>query len=141
MNELYTFTLTDQPTDADRSAVSTGLTAFNESFAGKENYTPLCVFMRDGENVIGGLLGETFWNWLYVSVLWIHEDARHSGQGKHMLQMAENEARQRGCTGVFLDTLSFQALDFYHKLGYTQYGQLDDFPHAGETRFYLKKTL
>ena len=142
MIESYTFTLTDQPAPEDNRAVLDGLMAFNTQFAGADNYTPLCIFMRDEQGIIvGGLIGETFWNWVYVSSLWIHEDARHQGSGKHLLQMAEDEARRRGCTNALLDTLSFQALDFYRKSGYTVFGQLDNFPRPGQTRYYLNKSL
>jgi hypothetical protein len=39
-----------------------------------------------------------------------------------------------------LDTMSFQALDFYLKLGYTVFGRLDDLPE-GHSRIFLKKAL
>ena len=54
--------------------------------------------------------------------------------------MAEAEAIRRGCKNAHLDTLSFQALDFYKKYGYTVFGQLDGLP-PGHSRYYLRKTL
>jgi hypothetical protein len=41
---------------------------------------------------------------------------------------------------VFLETLSFQALPFYEKLGYTVFSRLDDFPPGG-ARYALTKSL
>ncbi len=56
------------------------------------------------------------------------------------MQAAENEALARGCHGAYLDTFSFQAPDFYQKLGYEIYGKLDDFP-KGHCRYFLRKKL
>ncbi|MBC7811224.1 MAG: GNAT family N-acetyltransferase [Burkholderiales bacterium] len=141
MNEPYIFSLTDQPDAVDRRAVDDGLTAFNEQHAAPENYQPLCVFMRDAKGaVVGGLIGETYWNWLHIDILWLRENVRGSGYGTRIMLLAEDEARRRGCKSVFLDTISFQALDFYVTLGYTLFGQLENFPE-GETRYYLQKKL
>ncbi|GAQ00024.1 hypothetical protein NIES2104_65890 [Leptolyngbya sp. NIES-2104] len=39
-----------------------------------------------------------------------------------------------------MDTFSFQAPEFYQKLGYTVFGELPDFP-IGHRRLFLKKVL
>ena len=41
---------------------------------------------------------------------------------------------------VKLDTTSFQALEFYKKLGYEVYGELNNYP-INHTTYYLKKEL
>ena len=46
----------------------------------------------------------------------------------------------RGCTRVFLQTYSFQAKDFYQKLGYQVVGQLDDYP-PGQSFYWMRKEL
>jgi hypothetical protein len=56
------------------------------------------------------------------------------------MKRAETEALERGCHGVWLDTFSFQAKDFYCKLGYTIYGTLEDFP-MGHQRHFFRKSL
>jgi hypothetical protein len=52
----------------------------------------------------------------------------------------EDAARARSCVGAWLDTFSFQALDFYRSLGYQQFGTLDDFP-PGHQRHFVWKPL
>ncbi|MDX1992100.1 MAG: GNAT family N-acetyltransferase [bacterium] len=134
-------TLTEQPTAEDRDIVSAGLVAFNQQHAPPDEYRPLDVYLRDASGeIIGGLIGETYWGWLHIDILWLRDDVRGLGYGKRMLEMAEAQARQRGCKRAHLDTLSFQALDFYQKLGWTVWGQLDDLPE-GHTRYFLKKSL
>jgi hypothetical protein len=39
-----------------------------------------------------------------------------------------------------VDTFGFQAPEFYRKLGYREFGRLDDFP-AGHSRSWLTKAL
>ncbi|HKR60464.1 MAG TPA: hypothetical protein VJS64_12080, partial [Pyrinomonadaceae bacterium] len=57
-----------------------------------------------------------------------------------LIAAAECEALNRGCSNVLLDTFSFQALGFYKKLGYTEFGCLSGFA-GGHERRYLHKSL
>jgi ribosomal protein S18 acetylase RimI-like enzyme len=57
-----------------------------------------------------------------------------------MLLQAEQEAKARGCRGVWLDTYSFQARGFYERLGYAVFGTLDDYP-PGQSRIFLHKAF
>jgi hypothetical protein len=56
------------------------------------------------------------------------------------MEQAEREALLRGCPRVFVDTLSFQALPFYEKCGYSVHSSLPDFPPGG-ARYSLTKQL
>jgi GNAT superfamily N-acetyltransferase len=97
--------------------------------------------IRDVEGkIIAGLCGETRWGWLSVETLAVEEGYRHQKIGSQLLDAAEAEAQKRHCHGVFLDTYSFQAREFYERKGYTVYGKLEDFP-KGYTKFYLWKAL
>jgi len=137
----YTLSLEADARPEDRNLILDGLTAHNLKFAPPGDVTGLSVLVRDDENrTVGGLLGGTFWGWLYIELLWLPEDARHEGIGTRLVQMAEDEARARGCYHVYLDTQSFQAREFYEKLGYSLFGVLDDFP-LGHKRYYLQKAL
>ena len=91
--------------------------------------TPLCIVLRDedGQN-LGGLIGDTYYGWLSVSLMYLREDLRGQGYGEKLLLRAEEKACSRGVKNVFLDTFSFQTPDFYQKLGYHIFGELVDFP-------------
>lgn len=129
------------PAVEDVRAVRQGLDQFNLHHAGEDGYRPLYAFVRDASGAIhGGLLGETYWGWLHVSILWLEADARGRGYGSQLLAAAEAEAKRRGCRHAHLDTLSFQALPFYEARGYTLFGTLDDLP-PGHQRFFLQKAL
>ena len=141
MDDTYVIQLDNGSDSAAIRAVQTGLSTYNLGFAPSDGYQPLNVFIRgrDG-SVLGGLLGVNYWGWLHVDILWLDERLRGQKLGSHLLNRAEEEAIQRGCRHVHLDTLDFQALPFYQKRGYTLFGVLDDLP-PGHQRFFLRKDL
>jgi len=85
-------------------------------------------------------LGRTWLGWLYVELLYVPDGLRGGGLGRDLMLRAEAAARARGCTGIWLNTFSFQARGFYEKLGFTLIGQIDDCP-VGHQRFFLQKRL
>jgi GNAT superfamily N-acetyltransferase len=133
--------LAENPTPEDIKRVHDSLELFSQMHTAPSAYQPLVVFVRnDNDDIIGGLTGGTYWQWCHVDILWLDERLRGQGIGSKLLQMAEDEATRRGCVGIFLDTMSFQAPDFYVKHGYTEWGKLDDFP-PGHQRIFFKKWL
>lgn len=117
-----------------------GLTRFNDSAAGKSKYKSLTLSLRQGQEIVGGLAGYTWMNWLFVDLLWIADKYRGKGLGKSLIMKAETEAKKRGARNSYLSTFSFQAPGFYKKLGYREFGKQKGFP-AGHTRFWLQKAL
>jgi GNAT superfamily N-acetyltransferase len=123
-----------------RREIVKGLRAYNVSVAGKIDHRPLTVTLRERREIVGGLVGETFFGWLFVALLWIADEHRGKGFGKSLIETAEEEARRRGARNAYLDTFSFQAPGFYEKLGYRAFGRLDEFP-AGYHRLWMTKAL
>ncbi len=136
-----TIRLENSPTEEDRRKVLDGLLAHNKGQTGDDNYENLTFLLRDADGeVVGGLLGEIYWGWLHIDILWVDESWRKDGLGRKLMEAAEREAAERGCHSAFLDTFSFQALPFYLNLGYEIYGELADFP-PGNRRYFLRKPL
>ncbi|MDF1754579.1 MAG: GNAT family N-acetyltransferase [Verrucomicrobiales bacterium] len=134
------FEITNHPKPADTDFIAAQTRKFNDAFV-KNDFSPLCVFVRDdaGE-LIAGLNGKTYWNYLEISFLWVHNHQRGSGIGTKLIQTTESEAVKRGCKYSMLDTYSFQALPFYLRHGYEEFGRLEGF--CGEyTRYFLRKQL
>ncbi len=123
-----------------RRAIVKGLRDFNVAVAGEFDHRPLTVTLRERGKIVGGLAGETFWGWMFVSLLWVSDACRGHGYGSAMMDAAEKEARSRGVRNVYLDTFSFQAPGFYTKLGYREFARLDEFP-AGHRRIWMTKAL
>jgi GNAT superfamily N-acetyltransferase len=137
----HTLSLETPPHPEDARLIEQGLLNYNRQFVEVDGYQRLAIILRDeNQTLFGGLLGDLYWNWLHISILWLDESVRGQGYGSQMLKLAEEEAARRGCHGVNLDTMSFQALAFYERYGYTIFGVLEDHP-IGHTRYFLKKKL
>ncbi|MRW88457.1 GNAT family N-acetyltransferase [Duganella sp. FT80W] len=135
--------LENGPEQAVMGAVVGGLTAYNASQSNGDTPNYLVVSLRDDDGtVLGGLIGATYLGWLQVQAVWVSDALRGSGSGSGtaLMRAAEEEAVRRGCPRVFLETLSFQALPFYEKLGYRVHSSLPDFPPGG-CRYALTKQL
>ena len=131
----------ETPNGADMGVVARQLAAFNASKADGETPNYLFIAVRDAAGAMqGGLIGATYLGWLSITAVSLDESLRGQGHGARIMQMAEDEALRRGCPRVFLETLSFQALPFYEKLGYVVHSRLDGFP-VGGTRYALTKML
>ena len=129
------------PTKTETDFIRDSLAKFNDERVGADGHTPLNIVEYDSNgNIIGGILGGTYWGWMYVDILWVREDHRRNGIGSRLLAEAEKEAVRRGCHHVHLDTMSWQAPDFYKKHGYTVIGVLPDIPE-GNQKFLLMKKL
>jgi GNAT superfamily N-acetyltransferase len=141
MQPTHTITLEEHAEPADCEIVSRGLQTYNRQQAGDEGHRPVAIFVRNEAGiVIAGLLGDTYYGWLAVNLLWVEEAWRGQGYGRTLLRTAEAEAVRRGCQHAHLDTLSFQALDFYLGEGYSVFGELHGLP-PGHTRYFLRKEL
>ena len=123
-------------------AILAPLIAYNEQVVGPTNYAPLALVLREpgSDAILGGLWAECYYDWCFVRLLAVPEQARGNGLGTQLMARAEAFARQRGDAGIWLDTFSFQARGFYEKLGFTCFGELEGHPRGGR-RFFMQKRL
>jgi GNAT superfamily N-acetyltransferase len=138
MDEKYEIVYMDEPA---WGIIGPGISDYNTQQAGDDNGKNLCFVIRaPDQEIVGGVIGSTYWDWLYINLMWIKDGLRGHGYGQQLLALAEDEARKRGAKNAYLDTFSFQAPDFYKKYGYQVFGVLEDFPQ-GHQRYFLKKEL
>jgi GNAT superfamily N-acetyltransferase len=101
----------------------------------------LRIFLQNAEGkVVGGIAGDIFGGWIYISLLWVDEALRNQGHGSQLLQRLEAEAIKLGCKHTHVDTYSFEARPFYERAGYEVFGVLEDYP-PGHYKYFLKKNL
>ena len=124
----------------DAAAIRTGLHAYNDSRVDSPDGHLGILLKDDSGQTVGGLTAWWYYNWMFIELLFVPEQLRGQDFGTQLMAKAESYARERGMTGIWLDTFSFQARGFYEKLGYTMFGQLPDYPE-GHSRFFLQKRL
>jgi GNAT superfamily N-acetyltransferase len=134
--------LDTDPAENDIEVLEAGLDEFNRSTPLGRDRTkvPVAVWLRHGEQILGGASGDTHYGWLYLSALWVDEGVRGRGWGRRLIRLFEEEGIARGCHGAWVDTYGFQAPVFYERVGYREFGRLDEFP-PGSARHFLSKRL
>ena len=137
-----TITVEDNPSAEDIRTVIGKIVDYNNNSQKQEDVAyPLVILIRDANSeIVGGLVGQTHWRWLFISHLWVAQSLRGQGYGREIMLKAEQEAKKRNCGHAWLDTFSFQALGFYERLGYQIFGVLEDYPQEHK-RYFLHKQI
>jgi GNAT superfamily N-acetyltransferase len=137
-----TITVSDQVDAEVATRLGDGLNAFNMQKVGHQDRLPLQVVVRDEASgaILGGIIGRTSMGLLTIERVYLPEALRGQDIGTRMMALAETEARRRGCRSGILDTFSFQAPEFYKRLGWTVFGTIPGRPD-GVSRIYLTKDL
>ena len=116
MGEEYQIVYRDEP---EWAIIGGGERDFNMGQTGEDKYKSLCfVLLAPDQEIVGDVIGATYWDWFNLDLLWVKEEFRRRGFGSRLLTSAENRARQHGAKNVFLDTFSFQAPASYKQHGY-----------------------
>lgn len=101
---------------------------------------PLEIIVKNDVNeIIGGIYGRSIWGTIEAKTFVVKEEYRNQGIGKQLIQTLENEAKIRNCKYIILDTFSFQAPDFYLKMGFEQTGIEKDFLEGFDKIYFRKK--
>jgi GNAT superfamily N-acetyltransferase len=138
---LQPLSLLDEPDREDLQFLEDRIDEFNLSRTGITDVRLLAIFLRDTRNeIVAGLYGWTWGGCCEVKTLWVNERWRGLGLGTRLMTAAEDEARARGAGQIVLSTHSFQAPDFYRRLGFEPIGHVEDYP-AGYQSIFLRKNL
>lgn len=130
------------PEQNDLDFIRDGIRAYNRMHLPDGDVNAIGCFARNDEGkVIGGLTGEMFNNTVFVEYLWVDPEARTSGLGSKLISLLEEQVKPHGVTRLYLDTYSFQALDFYLKLGFEKVGQYSGYPASGIDKHFLQKQI
>jgi ribosomal protein S18 acetylase RimI-like enzyme len=103
---------------------------------------PLYIVAYDEQgDIAGGLIAESQFAWLKIEIVAVRAEVRQRGVGSHLMRLAEEEGLRRGCKYAFLDTMSYQAPQFYQKAGYRIAGKIADWDSHGNTKYFFTKSL
>jgi GNAT superfamily N-acetyltransferase len=123
-----------------KKAVLDGLIRYNNEKMGKQKYKRLAISLREGNEIVGGIVGEVWTAVLFIQFFWLEQGLRGTGFGRKLIGAIEDEARRFGAKRSYLDTMSFQAPGFYRICGYKEFGSIEGYP-GGVTRRWFTKTL
>lgn len=134
--------LSENVSESERLGILNPLLAHNLANGGDDAHETFALLLRapDSNEVIGGLYGKISYRWLLIDLVSVPESMRGQGIGERLMRRAEDVAKEKHCVGIWLETFSFQAPEFYQKLGYSEFGRLVDYP-PGHARFYFQKRL
>ncbi len=76
---------------------------------------------------------------MYIEHLWLDERYRGLGYGKKLMTEAERIAQENECIASQTWCLSFQAPEFFQKLGYEAFGISDGYPDPIKEYYFIKK--
>ena len=101
---------------------------------------PLSFAAYEGEKMAGIIDCKFFWGALHIRWLLVFPPYRNQGIGSALLLKALSYAKEQGCPFAFVETMNFQAVNFYQKMGFVI--ELSRPGYARNTVFhYLKKDL
>jgi N-acetylglutamate synthase-like GNAT family acetyltransferase len=123
-----------------KRAVIGGLIRYNTEKMGKQKYRRFAISLRDGEAIVGGIVGEVWMTVLFIQFFWIEERFRGQGHGTTLIEQIEAEAKRFGAVRSYVDTMSVQAPAFYSACGYEAFGAIEGYP-GGVTRHWFTKAL
>jgi NAD(P)H-dependent FMN reductase/N-acetylglutamate synthase-like GNAT family acetyltransferase len=113
---------------------------FNSNATGYFDGESFSATQRDDAGTIrAGIYGYTWGGCGYVSYLWVDERHRGHGLGRALLRAAEEHARTRDCAVLFVATHSFQAPDFYERMGFERQTIVRDHPLGHSSAVYAKR--
>ena len=97
--------------------------------------------IREGNgNLMGACTVRLFFGNLHIKTLIIKKKYRGQWLGTQLINHALQYAKEKDCRFVFIETMSFQAPEFYKKLGFEVELKRDGYT-GGTSFYYLKKNL
>lgn len=136
--------ITQQEIAEDRDFIRKKVIEYNNASLPEEEKSQFAqmsfIVRNDAGEIIGGLTVTGFWRHLHIDFLWVEPEARGQRIAEKLMAQAEAYARSKGHRLMVVDTLSFQAPEFYKKQGFSEFGVIADFPE-GHSHHYFEKWL
>jgi ribosomal protein S18 acetylase RimI-like enzyme len=137
----YTISYTSDPKHEDIQVLYDGL---KTHMIAKRDLKPISFygyFIKDDDgNIVGGCNGCFLYGCLVVDTLWVAESLRGHGYGTKLMQEAERLGVDGECRFMTVNTMDWEALDFYKKLGFNIEFERTGFD-KGSIFYFLRKEL
>lgn len=137
----YQITFETNPSPDDIQVLGDNIMTHAQQQKGQDPLEFFAFFIRDeGNKIIGGCNGCTLYGSLYIDQLWVADLLRNQGYGTQLIKAAEQFGNEHQCTFATVNTMDWEALGFYQKLGFEIEFVRHGFKH--DSRFYfLRKAL
>ena len=140
MGEMPEIRILDIDDEAAVAELRDQLVAHNIESTGYGQYRCMSCFLRDSERQLqAGISGFSWGGYAMIEWLWVSPSLRGASLGSQLVRAVEAEVRARGCRVIRVNTHTFQAPDFYRKLGYEQIGYAEDTPMDHGEVFFAKR--
>jgi ribosomal protein S18 acetylase RimI-like enzyme len=109
----------DEVTNELEKTIEIGHEQYEEEHGISAHCKKFSVALRDkNQNIIGGLIGYTVYEEIYIDDLWVDKAMRGQGYGKQLIEIVERKFANQGYDNINLVTNEFQSPLFYKKLGF-----------------------
>lgn len=137
----YTISYDSAPIPDDTKIIWEGISEHARKMKGFPQGRPFAFFIRNKNGQIkGGCSGYIYYGCLYVDLLWVDELLRGKQFGTRLIKDAEKLAQDNNCNFIAVNTMDFEALEFYKKLGFTVEFERKGFD-KNSCMYFLRKDL
>ncbi len=138
----YQIIFESNPQQTDLDALGKGIMHYAKLKKGQSPIEFFSFFIRDEqEKILGGCNGNTLYGALYIDQIYVTESLRNQDYGSKLIHAAEQFGKEKGCTFATVNTMDWEALGFYKKLGYTIEFERHGFSHDSVFYFLRKEFL
>ena len=140
MTSLSALTFEVTTDNAGSKTLEQGIRQSSGEQIGVHNQTRY-ILANDEQGIIkGGIraykIGQTF----IIHLLWVDESMRGRGLGSDLMDRAHKCALDMDCGRMSVDTMSYQAPDFYEAHGYKEKARVSDY-YEGYDRIFFERDI
>ncbi len=116
---MYKLSYESNPSNVDIAILGKGLSENAALKKGHKAVELFVFFIRDEKNeIVGGCNGCNLYGCLVIDQLWLSEPLRGQGYGTQLVRAAEAWGKEHHCVFAAVNTMDWEALEFYKKFGY-----------------------
>lgn len=135
----FTLSFEENPNQEDIQVLIRGITDYAKQERGFHALDFFAFFIRDENNtIVGGCNGGTLYGGLHIDSLWVSDVIRNKGWGTKLVYAALAYGKEKNCNFATVNTMDWEALGFYQKLGFKIEFQRAGF-HKNSVFYFLRK--
>lgn len=123
-------------TERDNEIIHENLRAYNAKYL--RDFRDYSFHIREDGRIIAGAVAESALDAVEVEFLFVDSAWRGKGLGEALLRHIEAAAARDGMRRILLNTYSFQAPEFYRRMGYRELFVLDPCFEGIRQHFFAK---